>query len=88
MSHFSDVPVLYDHVRIAFASQDILIRPHTYLLVGRFQSSVRLIPDGLVMRSKPGLDNRFLPRYDMYAVVVYLLLALYSYMNRITRGLY
>ena len=47
-------------------SQDMLNgRLHIYYF-GRLQSYVRLIPDVLVLRSKIGLVNRFLPRINMF----------------------
>ena len=39
---------------------------------GRLQSVVRLIPDDLVLRSKIGLDNRFLPRTESSSGKAYL----------------
>ncbi len=46
-------------------SQDMLGgRLHIYCF-GRLQSYVRLMPDVLVLRSKIGLVNRFLPRKNM-----------------------
>ena len=56
-------------------------RPLPNPLFGRLQSCARLIPGTLVLRSKIGLDNRFLPRSDGLCTVAYLLLALWFYLR-------
>ena len=47
------------------------------LIYVRLQSVFRLIPENLVLRSKIGLDNRFLPYIDIAKSVAYPLHALY-----------